>query len=73
MSSVERTSNDLELLEAHLTQLLALCDKLREENRSLQSRQETLIAERASLMAKNEQARSRVEAMIHRLKALEQT
>jgi cell division protein ZapB len=34
--------------------------------------QEQLMAERANLLAKNEQARSRVEAMINRLKALEQ-
>jgi uncharacterized protein (TIGR02449 family) len=36
------------------------------------SSQEQLVGERAQLLAKNEQARSRVEAMINRLKSLEQ-
>jgi cell division protein ZapB len=30
-----------------------------------------LVGERAQLLTKNEQARSRVEAMIHRLKSME--
>jgi cell division protein ZapB len=45
---------------------------LSEENRSLRAQQEQLSGERAQLLAKNEQARSRVEAMITRLKSLEQ-
>jgi len=45
---------------------------LQEENRSLRHSQEQLATERAQLMARNEQARSRVEAMILRLKSLEQ-
>jgi uncharacterized protein (TIGR02449 family) len=32
-----------------------------------------LVAERAALVARNDDARSKVEAMIHRLKALEQS
>ena len=39
---------------------------------SLRQQQEQLAGERAQLLAKNEQARSRVEAMITRLKSLEQ-
>jgi cell division protein ZapB len=38
----------------------------------LRHRQDTLIAERASLLHKNEQVRGRVEAMIGRLKGMEQ-
>jgi len=53
-------------------QLIALAQRLADENRSLRQSQEQLMAERANLLAKNEQARSRVEAMIHRLKSLEQ-
>jgi cell division protein ZapB len=44
---------------------------LKEENRSLKDRQDTLIADRATLLQKNEQVRARVEAMISRLKAME--
>ncbi len=36
------------------------------------ARQESLVTERAALVAKNDEARTKVEAMIHRLKALEQ-
>ena len=52
--------------------LLELCRTLQEENRSLRHCQEQLATERAQLLARNEQARSRVEAMIMRLKSLEQ-
>ena len=52
--------------------LLELCRTLQEENRSLRHSQEQLATERAQLLARNEQARSRVEAMILRLKSLEQ-
>lgn len=63
---------ELKALEGRVQQLLDLCEKLHEENRSLRASQESLVQERASLVAKNEQARSRVEAMITRLKSLEQ-
>jgi len=42
-----------------------------EENRALRQRQDALSAERATLLAKNEQVRARVEAMIGRLKSME--
>ncbi|MFC4821027.1 TIGR02449 family protein [Dokdonella ginsengisoli] len=51
--------------------LLDLCRTLQEENRSLRHSQEQLSLERAQLIARNEQARARVEAMIVRLKSLE--
>ncbi|MEO7200055.1 MAG: TIGR02449 family protein [Dokdonella sp.] len=59
-------------LSAGIDRLLEQCRRLSEENRSLRHSQEQLAGERASLLAKNEQARSRVEAMIGRLKSLEQ-
>ena len=46
--------------------------RLGEENRSLRQQQEQLAGERSALLATNEQARVRVEAMIARLKSLEQ-
>jgi len=49
-----------------------MAQRLLEENRRLRHSQEQLSTERATLLAKNEQARSRVEAMIQRLKSLEQ-
>jgi cell division protein ZapB len=64
--------SDLGEISTRLDRLLELCQRLNEENRSLRVSQEQLAGERANLMAKNEQARSRVEAMINRLKSLEQ-
>ena len=58
-------------LERRIGELLALLQRLAEENRVLRHSQEQLASERAQLLSKNEQARSRVEAMITRLKGLE--
>jgi cell division protein ZapB len=44
---------------------------LKTENKSLRNQQDTLVADRANLIEKNEKARTRVEAMISRLKAME--
>jgi len=62
---------ELERLEKRLDELVVICNQLKEENRSLKQRQDTLIADRATLLQKNEQVRARVEAMIGRLKAME--
>ncbi len=62
---------DLAVLETQLDELLGICERLTEENQSLRTAQNSLVTERATLVSKNEQARSRVEAMINRLKAME--
>ena len=62
---------ELERLEKRLDELVVICNQLKEENRSLKQRQESLIVDRATLLQKNEQVRARVEAMIERLKAME--
>ncbi|MFK3651004.1 TIGR02449 family protein [Lysobacter enzymogenes] len=62
-------------LQAVLTRVDELGERVRrlsDENRSLRQQQEQLVGERSALLAKNEQARTRVEAMIARLKSLEQ-
>jgi len=58
-------------MSARLDKLLELVRRLADENRSLRQGQEQLVSERAQLLSKNELARSRVEAMITRLKSLE--
>ena len=50
---------------------LPTVQQLKEENRALRQRQESLVAEKTSLLHRNEQVRTRVEAMIGRLKAME--
>ena len=72
MADLSPHADTVRALSARLDELLALVQRLAEENRSLRQSQDTLIGERANLLAKNEQARSRVEAMISRLRALEQ-
>jgi len=72
MSSNDATLADLREVSTRIDRLVELCQRLSEENRSLRQSQEQLANERAALMAKNEQARTRVEAMIARLKSLEQ-
>lgn len=62
---------DLGLVEARVDELVRLVEELREENRALRNQQDHLVAERAALIEKSELARSRVEAMIARLKAME--
>ena len=62
---------ELVSLSQQLDRLLDTVRRLTEENRSLRQSQEQLSGERAGLLARNEQARSRVEAMIQRLKSLE--
>ena len=62
---------DLQGLEAQVDDLIQTCDQLTDENRGLRDQQSSLVAERASLIEKSELARSRVEAMIARLKAME--
>ncbi len=63
---------ELHALAGKLNQLVDVTRKLDAENRTLKSAQVQLLAERAALTGKNEQARSRIEAMITRLKTMEQ-
>ena len=63
---------ELKRLERRLEELIITVHQMKEENRALRQRQETLTTERASLLQKNEQVRARVEAMIGRLKSMEQ-
>jgi cell division protein ZapB len=62
---------DLMALESQVDELIQTCEHLSDENRALRDQQSSLVAERASLIEKSELARSRVEAMIARLKAME--
>ncbi len=63
---------ELKRLEKRLEDLIETVGQVKEENRALRQRQDTLTSERATLLQKNEQVRARVEAMIGRLKSMEQ-
>ena len=62
---------DLERLEQQVDELLGKIDNLSTENSALRRQHEDLVTERARLLDKTQTARSRVEAMIARLKAME--
>ena len=62
----------LQALEQKVDELIELCDQLDQENRSLKSQAHGWREERDQLVAKNMVAREKVEAMIQRLRALEQ-
>ncbi len=69
--SAPDTIKQLHDLAARIQQLADLCAQLSEDNRTLRLSHDHLVGERTQLLTKNEQARSRVEAMIHRLKSME--
>jgi cell division protein ZapB len=62
---------DIGHLEHQVEALVDAYTRLRAENRSLRQSQELLVEEKAVLVKKTELARTRVEAMIARLKAME--
>lgn len=71
MDMPDAAHDEIVALSEQLDRLLEHVRRLNEENRSLRQSQEQLTGERAGLMERNEQARSRVETMIQRLKSLE--
>jgi cell division protein ZapB len=73
--SSKSSSLDVEFkrLEKRLEELVATVHRLKDENRALRARQDSLAAEKITVMNRSEQVRARVEAMIGRLKAMERT
>jgi cell division protein ZapB len=65
-------SLELKDLEDKLDQLIAQYQSVKNENTSLKTKQEVLVMEKAKLLEKTTLARTRVEAMITRLKEMEQ-
>lgn len=70
-SPQQAIDQDLKRLEYRIEELIRSVERLKEENRSLRVQQDTMTTERAQLIERNELARTRVEAMINRLKAME--
>ncbi|MEZ5502112.1 MAG: TIGR02449 family protein [Halioglobus sp.] len=63
--------NSLKELEHKIDELISLCQELNRENRALKADIAGWRDERRDLMEKNELARSKVEAMIDRLRTME--
>jgi cell division protein ZapB len=66
------SEKSLKSLERKLDELIELCEALNQENQLLKSEADSWKVEREKLVEKNELAREKVEAMIQRLRALEQ-
>ena len=62
---------EMDVLERRAHELIALTEQLSRENKALRTQQDNWSVERAKLIEKNELAKSRVESMIGRLRALE--
>lgn len=71
-SANDEPLSDWRALETKVNELIELTSTLARENKALRTQQRNWSSERAKLIEKNELAKSRVESMITRLKALEQ-
>ena len=71
ISSMNETKTKISRLEDQTNELLALCQRLSEENSDLRKQLNTLSSERSSLIELKEQARGQVENMITRLRSME--
>jgi len=59
-------------LEKQVDELLSLCDKLTQSNNSLEGTVKDLKTERSTLIEQKDKAKTHIEAMITRLKSMEQ-
>lgn len=66
------SGSDITKLEKRIDDLIELCDQFKDENILLKGRQGILVEERARLIEKTELARTHIDAMLVRLKAMEQ-
>ncbi|OEY65672.1 TIGR02449 family protein [Marinobacter sp. X15-166B] len=64
--------SELQALADKLDRLIAHCQKLERDNAAFRGLQDDWVRERAQLIQKNDLAKSKIEAMIGRLRALEQ-
>ncbi|MCH8499936.1 MAG: TIGR02449 family protein [Marinobacter sp.] len=64
--------SELQQMADKLDRLLSRLQKLERDNSALREIQDELQRERAQLMQQNDLARNKIEAMIGRLRALEQ-
>jgi len=64
---------DIDRLEKQVNEMIECCRRLQAENQTLHARQADLTAERAELLQKNDEARSRIEATLARLKTMEES
>ncbi len=62
---------DLKRLETRVDELIKAVERLQSENKTLRDSHTSLMTERSALIEKTDMAKTRIDAMIQRLKALE--
>lgn len=67
----ETASSGMVILAERVERLMRLCESLAQENQDLRQQCATLHVEYDELLAKNDQLRTRVDAMVVRLRSLE--
>lgn len=70
---MDNIDQELRVLEHRVDELVALCNRLKEENRILRNKEQNLRSERVRLLERNEVATRRVESIISRLKSMDQS
>lgn len=63
---------DINALEKQIDELIAMCDELARRQSTMDADREQWTQERTRLLKMNETAKAKIEAMIMRLKSLEQ-
>jgi cell division protein ZapB len=63
---------DINTLEKRIDELITLCDELESKHRAMETDRESWMQERTRLLEKNEMTKAKIEAMIMRLKSLQQ-
>ena len=71
MNDDKQIGKGLRELEQRVDDLIGVCRRLREENETLRGRRDSLIEEKSKLSEKNRLARTRLETIVTRLKALD--
>jgi cell division protein ZapB len=68
---MNNSTDNMNRLEQQVNVLLDLCKRLGEENSNLRTQLHHLSSERATLLEQKEQVRAQVDAMITRLRSME--
>jgi len=71
INTMKDTNEKINRLEEQINELLDLCKRLGDENKDLKAQLAHTAGERATLLELKEQARVQVEAMIMRLRSME--
>jgi cell division protein ZapB len=71
MASENKQLHQIQVLEKKLDSLIQMCSSITEENELLKVKQAELMREKSKLIEKTILAKTKVEAMITRLKSME--